>query len=191
MLKNVLTRRKESDAYLATVSRHCWSPQIAMKVDKVCSFQPALRPSSSEEEHMVKTAIRWVARQERGKSGGDGWKMKWKLSEVNTRAVSRGQNELIGKLNIFNFITEFSYCNFFFSVAYVSRSGGMSNELNNIVSKATNGVLEGVAIGGDRYPGTNFMDHIMRYQADPKVCYTMQIIFQIVHSSISYKWKIM
>lgn len=56
-----------------------------------------------------------------------------------------------------------------FSVAYVSRSGGMSNELNNIISKATNGVLEGVAIGGDRYPGTNFMDHIMRYQADPKV----------------------
>ncbi|KAF4524526.1 hypothetical protein B566_EDAN002798 [Ephemera danica] len=55
------------------------------------------------------------------------------------------------------------------SVAYVSRSGGMSNELNNIVSKATNGVLEGVAIGGDRYPGTNFMDHILRYQADPQV----------------------
>lgn len=55
------------------------------------------------------------------------------------------------------------------SVAYVSRSGGMSNELNNIISKATNGVLEGVAIGGDRYPGTNFMDHILRYQEDPQV----------------------
>ncbi|XP_003425261.1 ATP-citrate synthase [Nasonia vitripennis] len=53
------------------------------------------------------------------------------------------------------------------SVAYVSRSGGMSNELNNIVSKASNGVFEGVAIGGDRYPGTTFMDHIMRYQNDP------------------------
>ncbi|XP_036143745.1 ATP-citrate synthase isoform X2 [Monomorium pharaonis] len=50
------------------------------------------------------------------------------------------------------------------SVAYVSRSGGMSNELNNIISKASNGVLEGVAIGGDRYPGTTFMDHIIRYQ---------------------------
>lgn len=59
------------------------------------------------------------------------------------------------------------YC--VFSVAYVSRSGGMSNELNNIISKATNGVYEGVAIGGDRYPGTNFMDHIMRYHADPEV----------------------
>lgn len=54
------------------------------------------------------------------------------------------------------------------SVAYVSRSGGMSNELNNIISKATDGVLEGIAIGGDRYPGTTFMDHIMRYQSDPE-----------------------
>jgi hypothetical protein len=46
----MLTRRKESDTYLATVSRHRWSPQIAMKVDKMCSFQPELRPSSAEEE---------------------------------------------------------------------------------------------------------------------------------------------
>ena len=57
------------------------------------------------------------------------------------------------------------------SVAYVSRSGGMSNELNNIISRWTNGVYEGVAIGGDRYPGTTFMDHIMRYQRDPSVSF--------------------
>lgn len=43
----------------------------------------------------------------------------------------------------------------------------MSNELNNIISLCTDGVFEGVAIGGDRYPGTTFMDHIMRYQNDP------------------------
>lgn len=55
------------------------------------------------------------------------------------------------------------------SVAYVSRSGGMSNELNNIVSKATDGVYEGVAIGGDRYPGTTFLDHMKRYQSDPAI----------------------
>ncbi|KAJ8313979.1 hypothetical protein KUTeg_008540 [Tegillarca granosa] len=55
------------------------------------------------------------------------------------------------------------------SVAYVSRSGGMSNELNNIIALNTNGVYEGVAIGGDRYPGTTFMDHIMRYQTEPDV----------------------
>lgn len=50
------------------------------------------------------------------------------------------------------------------SVAYVSRSGGMSNELNNIISHTTDGVYEGVAIGGDRYPGSTFMDHVLRYQ---------------------------
>lgn len=53
------------------------------------------------------------------------------------------------------------------SVAYVSRSGGMSNELNNIISRNSDGVYEGVAIGGDRYPGSVFLDHLLRYQADP------------------------
>lgn len=53
------------------------------------------------------------------------------------------------------------------SVGYVSKSGGMSNELNNIVCQNTNGVTEGVAIGGDRYPSTTFIDHMLRYQADP------------------------
>lgn len=53
------------------------------------------------------------------------------------------------------------------NVAYVSRSGGMSNELNNIISRNSNGVYEGIAIGGDRYPGTTFMDHILRFQSDP------------------------
>ena len=52
------------------------------------------------------------------------------------------------------------------SVAYVSKSGGMSNELNNIISRATDGVYEGVAIGGDRYPGSTFIDHILRFQND-------------------------
>ena len=54
------------------------------------------------------------------------------------------------------------------SVGYVSKSGGMSNELNNIISQNTDGVYEGIAIGGDRYPGTTFTDHLLRYEADPK-----------------------
>lgn len=59
-------------------------------------------------------------------------------------------------------------------VAYVSRSGGMSNELNNIISKATDGVYEGVAIGGDRYPGTTFMDHLLRLVFIYYLCYFEQ-----------------
>merc|ERR1719310_1507474 len=54
------------------------------------------------------------------------------------------------------------------SVAYVSKSGGMSNELNNIVARNSNGVYEGVAIGGDRYPGSRFIDHMLMYQDDPE-----------------------
>ncbi|KAH7155110.1 citrate synthase-like protein [Dactylonectria estremocensis] len=54
------------------------------------------------------------------------------------------------------------------SVGYVSKSGGMSNELNNIIAQNTDGVYEGIAIGGDRYPGTTFIDHLLRYQSDPE-----------------------
>ena len=36
----------------------------------------------------------------RGRERRDGGKIKCKLSEVNTRAVSRGQNELIGKFKM-------------------------------------------------------------------------------------------
>lgn len=55
------------------------------------------------------------------------------------------------------------------SVGYVSKSGGMSNELNNIMATYTDGVAEGVAIGGDRYPGSRFIDHLLRYQANPAI----------------------
>merc|ERR1712134_142279 len=55
------------------------------------------------------------------------------------------------------------------SVAYVSKSGGMSNELNNLICRNSNGVYEGVAIGGDRYPGSRFLDHMIRYADNPDV----------------------
>jgi ATP citrate (pro-S)-lyase len=55
------------------------------------------------------------------------------------------------------------------SVAYVSRSGGLSNELNNMISRNSDGVYEGVAIGGDRYPGSRFIDHMLRYNDNPAV----------------------
>jgi succinyl-CoA synthetase alpha subunit len=59
------------------------------------------------------------------------------------------------------------------SVAYVSKSGGLSNELNNIIARNTDGVYEGVAIGGDRYPGSTFIDHLMRYEANPDIKMTV------------------
>ena len=50
----------------------------------------------------------------------------------------------------------------------------MSNELNNIIARNSDGVYEGVAIGGDRYPGTRFIDHLLRYQDNPTVSVRMQ-----------------
>ncbi len=55
------------------------------------------------------------------------------------------------------------------SVAYVSKSGGLSNELNNIIAMNTDGVFEGVAIGGDTYPGSTFIQHLMRYEKNPDI----------------------
>lgn len=54
-------------------------------------------------------------------------------------------------------------------VAYVSKSGGLSNEINNIIAMNTDGVYEGIAIGGDRYPGSTYADHIMRFEANPDI----------------------
>lgn len=50
------------------------------------------------------------------------------------------------------------------SVGFVSKSGGMSNEAYNIISMNTDGLYEGIAIGGDSYPGSKLLDHILRYE---------------------------
>ena len=55
------------------------------------------------------------------------------------------------------------------SIGFVSKSGGLSNEAYNIISRNTDGLYEGIAIGGDRYPGSTLMDHLMRYEQDPNV----------------------
>ena len=39
-------------------------------------------------------------RQEGGRSVGDGGKIEWKSPKVNTRAVSRVENELIGEFKM-------------------------------------------------------------------------------------------
>lgn len=54
-------------------------------------------------------------------------------------------------------------------VGFVSKSGGMLNEAFNIISRNSNGVYEGIAIGGDRYPGSSMLDHILRYEANPDI----------------------
>ena len=55
------------------------------------------------------------------------------------------------------------------SVGFVSKSGGLSNEMNFMIGQNSDGIYEGIAIGGDRYPGSKLIDHIMRYEANPNI----------------------
>eukprot|EP00887_Chlorella_sp_A99_P004947 scaffold4.g4947.t1 len=54
-------------------------------------------------------------------------------------------------------------------VGFVSKSGGMSNEMYNVCARAADGIYEGVAIGGDAFPGSTLSDHCLRYQQIPQV----------------------
>uniref|UniRef100_A0A0D3AX21 CoA-binding domain-containing protein n=1 Tax=Brassica oleracea var. oleracea TaxID=109376 RepID=A0A0D3AX21_BRAOL len=58
------------------------------------------------------------------------------------------------------------------SVGYVSKSGGMSNEMYNTVARVTDGIYEGIAIGGDVFPASTLFDHILRFNNIPQVIYT-------------------
>ncbi|MBN2427792.1 MAG: ATP citrate synthase [Deltaproteobacteria bacterium] len=55
------------------------------------------------------------------------------------------------------------------SVGVVSKSGGLSNEIYNIVALNADGINEGVAIGGDRWPGSDYLDHLLRYETNPDI----------------------
>jgi len=55
------------------------------------------------------------------------------------------------------------------SVGFVSVSGGLSNEGYNIVSRNTDGIYEGIAVGGDVYPASTLLDHLLRYEANPNI----------------------
>ena len=55
------------------------------------------------------------------------------------------------------------------SVGLVSKSGGMMNEMFNIIARTTDGINEGIAIGGDVFPGSTLLDHLLRYEANPDI----------------------
>lgn len=55
------------------------------------------------------------------------------------------------------------------SVGLVSKSGGIMNEMFNIIARATDGINEGVAIGGDQFPGSTLLDHMLRFEANPEI----------------------
>jgi len=55
------------------------------------------------------------------------------------------------------------------SVGLVTRSGGLLNEMFRMIARASDGVNEGVAIGGDVFPGSTMLEHIMRFEQNPEI----------------------
>jgi ATP-citrate lyase alpha-subunit len=57
------------------------------------------------------------------------------------------------------------------SCGLVTRSGGLFNEVCNIIALNADGIAEGVAIGGDRFVGSVFIDNLLRLENNPNVKY--------------------
>ncbi|GJQ10219.1 hypothetical protein GpartN1_g2911.t1 [Galdieria partita] len=55
------------------------------------------------------------------------------------------------------------------SVGFVSKSGGLSNEMYNVLARTTDGIFEGIAVGGDTYPGSTLADHVWRFEQIPSI----------------------
>ena len=55
------------------------------------------------------------------------------------------------------------------SVGFVSKSGGLSNEAYNIIARNTDGLYEGIAIGGDTYPCSTLLEHLLRFENIPEI----------------------
>lgn len=61
------------------------------------------------------------------------------------------------------------------SAGLVTRSGGLFNELSNVAAINADGIAEGIAIGGDRFVGSVFIDHILRMEKNPAVKYIIML----------------
>lgn len=55
------------------------------------------------------------------------------------------------------------------SVGFVSRSGGMSNEMFRVIGTRTDGIHTGIALGGDRFVCSTFRDIAQGYEVNPEI----------------------
>jgi ATP citrate (pro-S)-lyase len=55
------------------------------------------------------------------------------------------------------------------SVGFVSRSGGMSNEMFRVIGTRTDGIHTGIALGGDRFVCSTFRDIVLDYDQNPEI----------------------
>ena len=61
------------------------------------------------------------------------------------------------------------------SVGLVSKSGGMLNEMVNVIARNADGVYEAIAIGGDAYSGSTLLDHLLRYEDIDEISFTVML----------------
>ena len=54
-------------------------------------------------------------------------------------------------------------------IGLVTKSGGLLNEMFNIISRYTNGVYAGISIGGDKYPSSTFADIVNYFDNDDNI----------------------
>lgn len=73
-------------------------------------------------------------------------------------------------------------------VGFVSKSGGMSNECYNMIASVTTGIAEGIAIGGDQYPCSTFLDNLLRFEKDDSI--VMHVLLGEVGESDIDEWAI-
>jgi len=61
------------------------------------------------------------------------------------------------------------------SIGVVTRSGGLLNEVFRIIAKESDGVYEGIAIGGEVFPGSTLIDHIERMNKNPNIKFIVSV----------------
>src|ERR671932_2381349 len=53
------------------------------------------------------------------------------------------------------------------SFGVITKSGGLSNEIVWICSQFADGVTTAIGIGGDAYPGTDYVTYLEKFEQDP------------------------
>jgi ATP citrate (pro-S)-lyase len=55
------------------------------------------------------------------------------------------------------------------SVGLVTKSGGLMNEMANMINLNSNGIHSAISVGGDRYPCTSLLDIVLMYENDAEI----------------------
>jgi ATP-citrate lyase alpha-subunit len=95
-------------------------------------------------------------------------KNKWIIGPATVGGISAGQFKIANTGGtVDNIISSKLYRSG--SVGFVSKSGGLSNEMYNVIARNADGIYEGISVGGDSYAGSTLVDHLIRFDKNPKI----------------------